>query len=161
MDFFKNINIINVLDCGCGNGRDSYELKKKYIVDAVDNCGFIPKNEENLNFMNNNFISINKSKYDLIYSRFTFHSITNEEHNEFLKTIKKNSYLVIEARSIKGEDEFIYHGKTHYRNFIGLDYIRKLLIDNEFEILFLKEERGFSVYKGEDPYCIRVICLKK
>ena len=29
------------------------------IVDAVDNCGFIPKNEENLNFMNDNFISIN------------------------------------------------------------------------------------------------------
>ena len=161
MDFFKNINIVNVIDCGCGNGRDSYQLKNKYLVDAVDNCGFIPKNEENLNFINDNFISINKNKYNLVYSRFTFHSITNEDHKLFLETINENTYLAIEARSIKGEDEFVYHGKTHYRNYIGIEYIKKLLLENGFEILFLKEEKGFAVYKNEDPYCIRVICLKK
>jgi len=44
MNYFKNNDdILYLLDAGCGNGRDSYELVKKYKVDGINNSGFIPK----------------------------------------------------------------------------------------------------------------------
>ena len=42
MDYFKDKNILNILDCGCGNGRDSNALSN---VDTVDNCGFLPNDK--------------------------------------------------------------------------------------------------------------------
>lgn len=161
MKFFENNREISyVLDCGCGNGRDSYSLVDKYKVDGIDNSGFIPENKENLKFMCDNFIKYDKSKYDLIYSRFTLHSITNEEHQEFLRTINVNTYLAIEVRSIKGIDDDVYYGKTHYRNYIDIKYLENILLKNNFEILFIKEDIDMAKYKTENPICIRVICKK-
>lgn len=161
INYFKSMNnITNIVDCGCGNGRDSYELSKKYIVDAVDNSGFIPESKKNLEFMCKDFVNMNKDAYDLVYSRFTFHSITNENHNDFLNTIKEGTYLAIEARSSKGIDEYVHHGKTHYRNYIDCNYLEDLLMKNKFEILFSEEGKGMAKYKDEDPICIRIICLK-
>ena len=161
MNYFNdNKNIINVLDCGCGNGRDSYMLNNKYNVDAVDTSGFIPTSKDNLNFSCDDFVNIDKSKYNLIYSRFTFHSITNDQHKQFIDTIKPNTYLAIEARSIKGEKYDVYYGKTHYRNYIDIDYIKKLLETNNFEILVLEEGINMAKYKNENPVCIRVLCKK-
>ncbi len=163
MNYLKNnnINIINVLDCGCGNGRDSYTLSTVYNVDAVDNSGFLPENRNNVFFFVDNFITIYKTKYDLIYSRFTFHSITNNEHNFFLDTISINSYLVIETRSKTSENEHVFFGKTHYRNCTDIDYLKTILTKKKFEIIYIEENRNFAIYKDEDPICIRVISIKR
>ena len=160
MDYFKDKNILNILDCGCGNGRDSFSLSNISNVDAIDNCGFLPTNKNNTNFYVDDFVTFNKSKYDLIYSRFTFHSITNEQHNSFLDTINVNSYLAIETRSNKGENDYVFHGKNHYRNFTDIDYLKTLLTLKKFEIIFIEEDINFSKYKNENPICIRVICKK-
>ena len=80
---------------------DSFKLCEYYNVIGIDNSGFLPENRNNLTFKEDNFITIDKSQFDLIYSRFTLHSITNEEHFH-LNSIKSKSYLVIEARSSKG-----------------------------------------------------------
>lgn len=101
MNYFKDKNILNILDCGCGNGRDSNALSNISNVDTVDNYGFLPNNINNVKFYIDDFVTINKSKYDLIYSRFTFHSITNEQQISFLDTINVNNYLAIETRSKK------------------------------------------------------------
>lgn len=161
LNYFKNKNIKNVLDCGCGNGRDSYALSNIYIVDAVDNCGFLPSSKNNVTFFTDDFVTLDKSKYDLIYSRFTFHSITDNQHNIFLDTIDNNSYLVIETRSKKGEDYDVFHGKTHYRNYTDLEYLKKLLLSKNFEIIYIEENINFAKYKNENPICIRVICQKR
>ena len=161
MEYFKDYkNISYILDSGCGNGRDSYTLVSTYKVDGVDNSGFIPKNVKNLNFIKEDFVNIDKSKYDLIYSRFTFHSITNDQHQQFLNTINNNTYLAIEARSIKSIDDDLCHGKTHYRNYIDLNYLKDLLIKNNFNILFIDEGKDMAKYKDENPICVRVICKK-
>ena len=164
LDFFeknkKKYNIKNVLDAGCGNGRDGRVLASKYKVLGIDNCGFKLDNTDNFTFKNENFISIDKSDFDLIYSRFTFHSITNEEHLEFLKSINKYSYLAIEARSTKDQDKEEHYGKTHFRNYIDFDYLKKLLKTNGFEILYLTEDKNLAIYKDENPTCVRVICRK-
>ena len=48
----------------------------------------------------------------------------------------------------------------HYRNFTNLEYLMNLLKEHNFKILFSVESNGFSIYKDEDPVCIRVICRK-
>tara|TARA_B100000927_G_scaffold241863_1_gene203463 strand:+ start:735 stop:1316 length:582 start_codon:yes stop_codon:yes gene_type:complete len=161
IDFFKNdTNILNIIDCGCGNGRDSYKLSEKYTVDAVDNCGFIPHSDKNINFYCDDFISIDKQKYQLVYSRFTFHSITNEQQINFLKSIHTHTYLVIETRSDKGEKDEVFHGKTHFRNYSNLDYLKKIIHENGFEIIYIKEGNNMAKYRNENPICIRIICKK-
>jgi hypothetical protein len=160
MDYFKDKKILNILDCGCGNGRDSYSLSNISNVDAVDNCGFLPTNRNNVKFLVDDFVTINKSKYDLIYSRFTFHSITNEQHISFLDTINVNSYLAIETRSKKSENDDVFHGKTHYRNYTDIDYLKNILTLKKFEIIFIIEDKNFAKYKNENPICIRVLCKK-
>jgi hypothetical protein len=160
MHYFKDKNILNILDCGCGNGRDSIALSNISNVDAVDNCGFLQTNRNNIKFYIDDFVTINKSKYDLIYSRFTFHSITNEQHISFLDTINVNSYLAIETRSKKGENDNVFHGKTHYRNYTDIDYLKTILTLKNFEIIFIMEDLNFAKYKNENPICIRVICKK-
>lgn len=160
MKYLENENITNVLDCGCGNGRDSYALSQKYVVDGVDNCGFLPQKSDNTDFMTENFVTMDKNKYHLVYSRFTFHSITNDDHIIFLDSIQPNTYLAIETRSKKGETNDVYHGKTHYRNYTDVHYIRNLLQSKGFEILFIEEDINMANYKNENPICIRIISKK-
>jgi predicted TPR repeat methyltransferase len=162
MKYFENDqNINHVLECGCGDGRDGYVLSRKYRVHGVDNSGYIPKSEDsNLTFSCDNFVEMKKEGYDLLYSRFTFHSITNDQHSTFLKTVPIDTYLAIEARSVKGVDDHVHHGKDHYRNYIDETYIKKLLNENGFDIILFEEGRDMAVYKEENPICIRIICKK-
>lgn len=160
IDYFKNVNISDVLDCGCGNGRDSYALSNIYNVDGIDNCGVLPINKNNVKFYSDDLATFNKDKYDLIYSRFSFHSMTNEQHIAFLDSIKTNSYLVIETRSQKSENDEVVHGRTHYRNYTDFNYLKNLLTVKNFDIIYINEDINFAKYKNENPYCIRVICKK-
>lgn len=164
LKFFKNSDIINtVLDCGCGSGRDSRKLDEKYIVTAIDNCGVLPKNDNtNIEYLCEDFVKFPKDAYDLIYSRFTFHSISDKNQEEFIKSIKKSGqYLAIETRSNKSKDIQEFHGKLHFRNYTDLYYIQNLLQKNNFEILYLVESNNFAIYKDENPICIRVIAKKR
>ena len=157
--FCEHANIKHVLDAGCGNGRDSLVLSQHYKVTAVDNCGIQIETDKYI-FLNKDFVTIDKSNYDLIYSRFTFHSITNDNHSIFLSTILPNTYLAIETRSTKGSEEIEFYGKTHFRNYTNINYLTTLLEKHCFEILFLQEDKDFAVYKTENPVCIRVLCKK-
>lgn len=158
--FSSHDDIKYILDAGCGNGRDSYGLCKRYEVVGVDNSGFIPKKAVNVEFLNGDFVSMDKTRYDLIYSRFTFHSITNEQQQRFLETIPVNKYLAVEARSMKGEVDDVYHGKDHFRNYVEFEYMKKILENNGFEILYIEEGINMAIYKNENPVCIRVLCKK-
>ena len=161
IDYFKNnTDIKTVLDAGCGNGRDSFVLSKKYSVTGVDNCGYELNNQNTFTYLIDDFVNMNKNNYNLVYSRFTFHSINNEDQENFLKTINPNTYLAIEARSKKGMEEDVYFGKSHYRNYIDLNYFENLLKQNNFEIMFLKEGADMAKYKNENCICIRAICKK-
>ena len=97
----------------------------------------------------------------MIYSRFTFHSITNKDHDIFLQSIiKSGTYLCIETRSDKSKNSFRYYKDGHYRNFTNFKYITNLLNKYKFNILYIKESKDFALYKEENPICIRIICIK-
>jgi tellurite methyltransferase len=160
MDYFKDYGVLNILDAGCGNGRDSYYLSRKHSVVGVDSS-FKPEETENCKFVMADFCSYPKNDFNLIYSRFTFHSITNDNHETFLKSISNpNTFLCIETRSDKGVDGFRYHGDDHYRNFTNMEYLKTILEANKFNILFIEENKNFAIYKDENPICIRAICQK-
>ena len=157
--YIKNMNINNILDAGCGNGRDSYYLAQKYNVTGMD-ISTKPNDMDNCKFVLDSFVTCDKSSYDLIYSRFTFHSITNEMHDDFLNSICKDTLLCIETRSDKNENDTKFHGSTHYRNYTNIDYLKNLLNKYNFDIKYIEENKDFAIYKNENPYCIRVVCKK-
>lgn len=147
----------NILDIGCGNGRDSYYLSKNHKVTGID-ISNIPKNRINCEFYLENMVTCDKSQFDVLYSRFTFHSITDIQQEDLIKSIKKDTILCIETRSDKETNLNRIHGNTHYRNLTNIDKLKELLIKYNFEIIEIVESNNLAVYKTENPICIRVIC---
>jgi len=157
ISFFKNVQIKSVLDCGFGTGRDTFELGKHYKVKGVDNSGYIPDAPPNIpiSFETGDFVHFDKSNFDLIYSRFTFHSINDLQQRDFLESVPRHTYIAIETRSNKSKDDKLVHGNdTHYRNLTDLGAFQQLIEEKNFEVLYIKEDANFAIYKGENPICI-------
>ena len=156
-------NKLLILDAGCGNGRDTYAFAKDgHNVCGIDSCGHLPPDAQHVHFATDDFTVHMKQRYDLIYSRFTFHSINDEQQESFLASIQQpNTFLCIETRSDKGINTKRIHGDTHYRNFTNIDTLQAQLKAHHFDILFLYEGQDVAVYKDENPVCIRVIAQKK
>jgi tellurite methyltransferase len=161
MEYFENNTDLNILDMGCGNGRDSLYMSKKYNVTGIDTS--LPlelKKSEKCNFINSNFCTYDKTTFNFIYSRFSFHSITNKDHDLLLESVKPNTYLCIETRSDKNESDKKYHGSDHFRNYTNIDYLKSLLDKHNFKIIYIEEKNNFAKYKSENPICIRLISKK-
>lgn len=157
----KRLEVKNILDCGSGNGRDSYALGLNYNVTGLDTSTYIPESTETCTFLCDDFCTHDKDPYQLIYSRFTFHSITNEQHKIFLESIKKKgTILCIECRSDKDERESKVHGEDHYRNYINIEYLRGIVEQHDFVIEYIEESKDFAPYKTENPTCLRLIATK-
>ncbi len=161
LDFFKEHKCLKVLDAGCGNGRDSYALSQYYMVTGLDTSTYTPESNESCSFETGDFCTNDKSIYDLIYSRFTLHSISDEQQEQFLSSItKKGTFLAIECRSDKDINTVREHGDDHYRNFVSYQRMIRLFDELGFDVLFAEEARGFAPYKSEDPVCVRFIVEK-
>jgi hypothetical protein len=101
--------------------------------------------------------TIDKSPYNVIYSRFTFHSISNEQQEKLIQSILPNTFLCIETRS-NNDNENRTFGNTHYRNLTNMEYLIALLTKYNFTILYSIESNNLAIYKEENPICIRIIC---
>ena len=146
-----------ILDIGCGNGRDTYYLAKKHVVLGID-ISNLPKDSDQARFQQENMVTFDKTNYDIIYSRFTFHSISDELQEKLIESIKPNTILCIETRSDKDRDIEKTYGDNHYRNYTNLNKITLLLKKNNFKIIHSSECRDVARYKSENPTCIRIIC---
>lgn len=176
-----------IIELGCGNGRDAiyFANSEAAKVDAIDQCDNIIEllqiryqQINNLSFQCCDFTNMkdkaNNEKYDLVYSRFTLHSISKEEEKQVLcwafHNLIPNGTLCIEVRGQKNEifrvgkpvegepDAFILN--NHYRRFIHFETICKELESIGFYLAYAKEKKGFAPYNGEDETYIRIIAIR-
>ena len=171
----------NLIDMGCGNGRDTVFFALNNInalgVDQVeaeiDNLSKTHNENDKLNFKADDFTRLDpaETKYDYVYSRFTFHSIPEKNEDMTLdwieENIQKDGLFLLEARSIK--DPMFQKGRKlsddenctdHYRRYLHFDKITQKIEDHGFEIIYKVESDGLAVYKDDDPVVIRVIAKK-
>lgn len=173
----------NLVELGCGNGRDSLYFAQNGInvtgIDAseVAIVELQKKNAlENCIFICDDFVSaesIYQVQYDYCYSRFTLHAINERQETQILKKaysmLKENGYFFIEARSINDKkygvgqaverNAFICDG--HYRRFIVLTELLSKLKDIGFTIIDSAESDRFAPMEGDIAVCIRVVAQRK
>lgn len=169
----------NLLDIGCGNGRDSLFFLQNGInvvgidasVEAITKLNSL--NLKNLGqFICDDFVrclTVYQIMYDSIYSRFTLHAITEKQEDDLLKNVysalKENGRFYLEARSINddlfgkgtlnGKNSYIYDG--HFRRFISIDELTDKMTRIGFKIISSEEGKGFSKTNDSDPVLIRIV----
>ena len=173
----------SLVEFGCGNGRDSvFFAKNRVNVTAVDQCEaeILALKEENklpnIKFLSDDFTKLKAEElFDIVYSRFTLHSITEKEEDETIKWvyehIKNKGYFLIEARGKKNElymlgtpvdgepDAYIY--ENHFRRFVEMDKLQKKLTDIGFNIVYAEENTGFAPFHDTDYTFMRIVARKE
>ena len=171
----------NILEIGCGNGRDSkFFSSKGHHVTGLDRSGEaieLCKNlysSEPIEFFFGTITDIektNKKKYDLIYSRFVIHAMSLNEELEMLtmsyRLLNKDGQFFTECRSINDplsrKGEILSHTervKGHYRRFIILEEFKQRLNQVGFVVIETIESNGLALFGKEDPVVIRVKAIK-
>lgn len=173
-----------IIELGCGNGRDSvYFASKNFIIKAVDQCEgqieFMKEkyfNIRNIDFLTADFTTLSdESRFDVVYSRFTLHSISKEQEDNVCawayNNLNNNGFFCIEVRGQKNEiyrkgykvdgeeDAYIYN--DHYRRFLNFDTFCNKLKNIGFILDYAEEKKGFAPFKGTDETYMRVIAVKK
>ena len=174
----------SIIELGCGNGRDAIFFANANAgkVTAIDQCDNIIEllhhkfqKITNLEFKGMDFTCLdNNIKYDMVYSRFTLHSISKEQENKVLHwayiNLNNAGKLCIEVRGQKNEiykmgepvsnepDAFILN--NHYRRFVNFESLCKALQSIGFNIDFAAEQKGFAPFNGQNETYIRVIASK-
>lgn len=172
-----------LVELGCGNGRDSsFFASLGMKVLALDQCqSEIEKlsqanpQPDNLEFRTADFTQLpDGDSFDIIYSRFTLHSVDEEGQDSTLRwaerNLRDNGVLCIETRGKQNElyqlgdpvdndpDAYIYEG--HYRRFVGLDPFVKKIGSIGLVIAEASESTGYAPFNGTDQYFIRVFANK-
>jgi|TARA_B110000285_G_C15142505_1_gene631930 tellurite methyltransferase len=173
----------NLIELGCGNGRDSTFFHKNGLnVLAVDQAeseiDFLKsqyESSEGITFFCGDFSKLESKKdYDIVYSRFTLHSINATEQDWTLNWVYENlnegGLFCIEVRGQKnelyekgekvaGENDAYIHD-NHYRRFIEFNFLCEELKRLGFIIEFSKEASGFAPFKDTNETFIRIISRK-
>ena len=167
-------------ELGCGNGRDAvYFSMNNICVDAYDlACNEIEYLQKkyastNLQFFVGDFSKLFsvEEKYNAIYSRFTIHSVTEEQEDAVLAwaytALKKGGCVFFESRSIK--DPLLQTGEKlssnenftdHYRRYMDAEKFQKKLLKLGFDIVYREESDLFAPYGDEKPMIVRIIAKK-
>lgn len=172
-----------LVELGCGNGRDArFFARHKLSVIAIDQCApeidprTVDDTKRRLRYAEADFTELPEAiaPYDLVYSRFTLHSVSAEGQARSLAWSARNlisgGRLCIETRGQKNElyqkgtpvdgepDAFIYD--DHYRRFVDLGKFVDEIESNKFKILEASEDAGYAPFEDTDYHFIRVIAEK-
>jgi len=169
----------NIIELGCGNGRDSlFFAKQGCKVIAIDQChnttSFL-NSIENIKSYADDFTRLNslEKKVNVVYSRFTLHSIdeTDEERtiDWVYDNLETNGIFCIEARTIndpicgkgerKGNNVWFYN--NHHRRFLVANDFKEKIKSKGFEIMYFEEKDGFAKSGDNNPIVLRLIAKIK
>lgn len=167
-----------ILEFGCGNGRDAEHFSLNHEVHACDLSEVSikelqKKSNTKVNYFAADFSKIKtQEKYDVIYSRFTLHSVDDEAElntiNAAYSILNEEGIFLIETRSNYDElcgcgekisdYEWIYDG--HYRRFNVLENFILRLKSAGFIPKYVIQSNDLAPFGDRNPVVIRVI-LKK
>ena len=176
---------LKIGDFGCGNCRDSIFLANKgnYIL-SIDQSGVLEKPNENIELIVDdveNAITDHKlqSLLDIVYMRWFLHAVPYQKGTNIFKksiqNLKTNGLLCIEVRSLN-DTELIKNSTyskddnsyttTHKRWLYTKENIEKMALENDLDIIELKEDYNFSKTDDtekyiSDPLLIRLVARKK
>jgi len=165
--YFSSKQVSTVVEVGSGNGRDAYHWGERCKVDAYDTA-WKPSNTSNVTFHQESMENL-EGNYDLLYSRFSMHSVPLEVENKVIDFARCHcNFIAIECRTLKdslatyvNEKNESYastdHAPAHYRRFHSFEQFKEKLMTSGFEILYGEESDAFAPYKGERPWCLRII----
>lgn len=169
----------SLIELGCGNGRDSVFFARNNIyVTAVDQIesemDYLNKKYSlyNLDFQADDFTNLSlETEYDYVYSRFTMHSIREEQESKVFEWISNQlahqGLFFLEVRSIN--DPMFRKGEqisknenitTHYRRYLDLNETITKLKKLGLKIIYKLESQGLAKYKNDDPMLIRIVAKK-
>ncbi len=170
----------NILDLGCGNGRDSiYFAQNGVNVTAVDSSreaiAHLREREPKVKAVCGNVVTdpvLKEKNYDGIYSRFFIHALTEEQEEILLArcygALRAGGSLFIETRCTQDElcgvgerlsdTEWLIEG--HYRRFIVPEQLVARLSDLGFTNIQSMCARGFAPFHDADPVVLRIIARK-
>ena len=171
----------DMVELGCGNGRDAVFFAARGLhITALDMSQeavsqLQSRNLPNTEFLCGDFVNSDvhqPESYDYAYSRFTIHSINQNQEQVLLghvfRGLRPGGKLFIEVRGVndplcgKGKqverNAFFYD--NHYRRFIVLDELTQSLERHGFRVEYAQERTGFAPYGNDDPPVIRVVAAK-
>lgn len=140
----------HMIELGCGNGRDTQFFKRTlpFEVIGIDKANDIDVEE---------YIKEGECKFDFVYTRFFWHSITRQLQLAILRWT--TGTIFIEARTTQ-DAELPKEFPPHDRNYVYVPQLVEDLKQNGFQIIQMTEGTGLSPYLQEDPFLIRVIAKK-
>jgi hypothetical protein len=139
-----------IIDMGCGNGRDTYYLAKDNDVVGIDQ--YIPESGPFKQAMLGGYIK-EDHKTDILYCRFLLHAIGVELEDNILRWGRQNAREVyIECRSDKG----VKPDETHDRRLINSTELLRKCIELGYHPTYFAENIGFAKTNNEDPVIIRL-----
>lgn len=172
----------SVLELGHGDGRDALWFANKNIqVLGFDQSGLITENQTaylcrvDFTDIDQMKLCLNGRMFDHVYSRFSWHSITEDGENKTLDLIEEyvlrpGGSLLIECRTVYDElfDKGVRKGirtreyvNGHRRRFIIPGLLLNKLLESDFLIKYAETSRGFAPHKDEDPIILRVHAVFK
>lgn len=165
----------NLLEVGCGNGRDSIFLSNAgHNVVVTDQC-IGPELKEiadttgNMSYIEDDVTSavtkldayLDLSQKTVVYSRFFQHAINEVAEQEMMlslgESLPENSILFFEFRLAEDQDQFKVFGTEHYRRFQSDTEFVQLLNDSGFDCEYQCKGQGFARYGVEDPIVGRFV----
>jgi SAM-dependent methyltransferase len=177
----------NVLDVGCGDGRDScaFGAAGKNVLGLDQSPVGIAHATEHANRRglgdHVSFLACDVADTDdlgraidrfeaqspgpvTFYMRFFLHAIPESVQAGLMKAIdthaRPGDYLVAEFRTDKDEANAKVHTK-HYRRFQNAEAFRESLeASYGFDVIHFEEGTGLSPYQGEDPVLCRVVARR-
>jgi tellurite methyltransferase len=158
----------NLLDLGCGNGKDTYFFLKNGIkAIGIDNNEALSGE----NFIVGDVLS-SLQKCENYYLRFFAHAVEEEYLDSLIEKIhnisETGSRIFIETRSTKGvttDDRLLLNfksgiGEEHHRMLYSCSYLEAKMKE-KFKVFYLEESYGLSPFAGKDPCLIRICCIKE
>lgn len=168
----------NILDLGCGNGRDSrWFATQGHQVVAVDQCVdpdvIRCHDHHNITWVEHDFVTYQPMcPIDTCYSRFTIHSITHSEQQQLIEHVydllPSDGTFCVEVRTTQDPkcgqgvqtdtDTWCLDG--HMRRFVNAQHFVRDMLDTGFRIRYFDQRAGLSVRGDDDPVLMRLIMLK-